>query len=244
MNQNKAVRLGLQFPEGIFLVTAADSIYFMPTIESDKAYMGWGQKNELHGKIARSFDTRAQDFKKYDVTYEVEDGDLIAARLMSPFSRSAGVLLSDVEMLNIQMRISMGFLSLLKPSNPPRILRAAIAGDDTMAVLVEYDFGPDARLERTLYGGKKGALEPLTNNYVQGGNSFYFNLDDGTKVALPYGMGAPKGDEPPKYGDTLMAYLEIKDPEDLAAFGIDLGLDKIEPHLDPFCPELAKPPQP
>ena len=118
-------------------------------------------------------------------------------------------------------------------------MRAAKAGDDTTAVLIQSYEGPKGALKRTLYGGPLGNLKPLTNNYVQGGNSFYFTLPDKTTVALPYSFDGPNPHEPPKFGNKIMAYLDVPDDEDLAAFGIQMAVP--EPHLDPFCPELNTP---
>ncbi len=242
MSNQQSVKMVLEFPEGLFLIPNNGGIYFMPDADSDKAYLGYGEKKELHGKFAHKLPTRSDAFEKYDVTYEVEDGDLLAARLITPFSRSAGKFLDEASTKKIEAKLQDGSLTLVNRSDAPRIIRAAKAGDGTMAVLVESHEGPTGSLERTLYGGTEGNLEPLTNSYVQGGNSFYFSLDDGTRVELPYSLGGPRHDEPPKYGDKLMAYLNVEDSEDLAAFGIEK--DAPDPHLDPFCPELGNTPQP
>ncbi|MAE52327.1 MAG: hypothetical protein CMH27_11010 [Micavibrio sp.] len=240
MSKDHSIELALEFPEGIFILPESGGIYFMPDSNSDKAYLGYGAQEELHGKIAHNLPTRCADFDQYDVTYEIEDESLLAARLITPFTRSAGRLLDDADIQKIETKLQNGTLTLLAGAKPPKILYAAKAGDDTTVVLVESREGPDAQLKRTLYGGPLGNLKPLTDSYVQGGNSFYFMLLDKTTVALPYGHGGPKPNEPPKFGNKIMAYLDVPDDEDLAAFGIKMAVP--EPHLDPFCPELNNAP--
>ena len=242
MSSDQDIRIALEFPEGIFIFPDRGGIYFMPDVDSDKAYLGWGEKKDLHGKIAHNLPTRSDKFKNYDVTYEIEDGSLLAARLITPFSRSAGKLLDEEDVKTIGARLKDGSLTLVRISEAPKVIRAARAGDGTTVVLVQSYKGPEGSLERTLYGGTADDLKPLSNCYSQGGNSFYFNLPDGTEVALPYGFGAPTPNEPPTFGGKLMAYLDIEDDKDPAAFGIKM--DVPEPHLDPFCPELYRHPEP
>jgi hypothetical protein len=242
MSNDNKINVAIEFPEGVFIVPKKGGIYFMPDVDSDKAYLGWGQKQELHGKFAHSLPTRSDQFENYDVTYEVEDGSLIAARLITPFSRSAGKLLEADKVKKIEAKLDSGDITLTNRTKAPSIIRAAKTGDGLTVVLVESYSGPKASLNRTLYVGQTGALKPVSDNYVQGGNSFYFNLDDGTHVELPYGYGGPNPNEPPKYGDKLMAYLDIQDSNDLKAFGIHM--DAPEAHLDPFCPELKNSPKP
>lgn len=234
MPANQKIDFVLQFPEGNFLI-AGGTPYFLPE-GSDKAYLGWGEKKELLGKFHHKLDTRAEDFKKYDLTYEVEDGALIAARLITPFNRSAGKLADEATVQKLNDDLENGRLELKGRTNPPHITRAAKFGDGRLLLLID---GLDKKERHTLLIGTPGNYEQVKlGSGVQGGNSFYYKTEDGVNLALPYGYGGPKHDEPPQYGDEYLAYIPVENAQDLAAFGINITPPA--PHLDPFCKEMKQ----
>ncbi len=238
MTANKKIDFVLQFPEGNFLI-AGGTPYFMPE-GGDKAYLGWGEKKELLGKFHHKLETRSEDFKKYDLTYEIEDGDLIAARLITPFNRSAGKLADDAAVAKLNDDLENGHLELKGRARPPHITRAAKFGDGRLLLLID---GLEKESRHTLLIGTPGNYEQIgLGSGVQGGNSFYYKTEDGTDLALPYGYGGPKHDEAPQYGNEYLAYIPVENAQDLAAFGVDFTAP--DPHLDPFCKEMdgRKPP--
>jgi hypothetical protein len=233
MPTNKVIDYVLKFPEGDFLI-AGGAPYFMPE-GSDKAYLGWGEKKELLGKFHHKIETRSEDFKKYDLTYEVEDGELIAARLITPFNRSAGKLADAATVAKLNDDLENGRLELQGRANPPHITRAAKFGDGRLLLLID---GLDKKERHTLLIGTPGNYEQIgLGSGVQGGNSFYYKTADGKDLALPYGYGGPKHDEAPQYGDEYLAYIPVDNAQDLAAFGVNITPPA--PHLDPFCKEVA-----
>jgi len=237
MSTNKKIDYVLQFPEGNFLI-AGGAPYFMPE-GSDKAYLGWGAKKELMGKVHHNIETTSDKFKKYDLTYEIEDGALIAARLITPFNRSAGKLADDATLQKLNDDLQNDRLELRGRPNPPHITRAAKFGDGRLLLLVE---GLEENTRHTLLIGQPGNYEQIKlTNGVQGGNSFYYKTEDGIDLALPYGFGGPQEGETPQYGDEYLGYLPLKDPHDFDSFGIDIAA--ADPHLDPFSKELEKPQQ-
>ncbi len=232
---NPSINNVLEFPEGKFLLLG-QGLYFLPH-GHDKAYSCWGEQKELLGKIARTLETRAVDFKTYSVTYEFEDGQLLSARLISPRGRSVGVLADESLKKDLNDQLAAGLLTLVAKKNPPSIIRAARFADGRFLLLTE-NMDPASRdLGRMLLCGTHGNFQRIDNgSYIQGGNSFYFTATDGTRIGLPYGYGAPNHNEPPTYGDQELTYIKIKDPLDFTAFGISVPTQA--PHLDPFCPEL------
>lgn len=226
----------LEFPEGDFLIYD-ESLYFMQA-GSDKAYLGWGPENELKGKIHRELATRSEQFKKYDVTYEIEDGALIAARLITPFNKSAGKLASPEKVQDLNQKLQSGALELKGKYNPPSISCAATlpTGETLLVVQGLKEEAWDA----SLFVGQPGNLQELTlTNGLQGGNrSIWTVAENGNKLEYDY-RGNGWGREKPFYGDQIMTYIDVSDYEDLAEFGLNIDLP--EPHLDPFCPELAQP---
>ncbi|TVQ84158.1 MAG: hypothetical protein EA357_03605 [Micavibrio sp.] len=227
MSADKKIDFVLQFPEGNFLI-AGGTPYFHPE-GSDKAYLGWGEKKELLGKFHHKIETRAEEFKKYDLTYEVEDGELIAARLITPFNRSAGKLADEATVAKLNDDLENGRLELKGRARPPHITRAAKFGDGRLLLLVD---GLKTESRHTLLVGTPGNYEEIgLKNGIQGGSSFYYKTENDTDLALPYGNG-----ETPQYGNEYLAYIPVDNAQDLAAFGVDFTAP--DPHLDPFCKEM------
>ena len=227
----------LEFPEGDFLITDG-SIYFMQP-ESDKAYLGWGSENKLLGKIHRQLETRSEKFEKYDVTYEIEDGALIAARLITPFNKSAGKLAESAKLQDLNQKLQNGSLELKGKYNPPSINCAAtLPNGDTLLVISGLK---DEQYQDSLFIGQPENLQEFTlTKGLQGGNRSYWTVaETGKKLEYNYRGSAFGGREPPFYGDDVMTYIQLDDYEDLGQFGLEV--DGVEPHLDPFCPELSSP---
>lgn len=233
---NQKIDTILEFPEGDFLI-AGQGIYFMQE-GADKAYLGWGPQNELKGKIHRELPTRSEQFKKYDVTYEIEDGALIAARLITPFNKSAGKLAAPEKLQDLNLKLQNGTLELKGKYNPPSISCAAtLPTGETLLVVQGLK---EEAWQDSLFVGQPGNLQEFTlTNGVQGGNrSIWTVAETGDKLEYDY-QGYSRGREKPFYGDYIMTYIDIDNFEDLAQF--DLDVDQPEPHLDPFCPELTQP---
>lgn len=222
----------LVFPEGSFLVSG-QSVYFYPG--GDKAYLGMGQQKELVGKYHHDLKTESADFDTYGLSYEIEDEELIAARLITPFNRSAGILADAIIVEKVNAALQDGSITLERKQNKSSIIRAARLADGRLIALLDsYDSGD---LDRVVYMGQPGKLEKVEiASGVQGGNSFYFNTKDGVRIALPYDFGGPKRDEPPQYGDEIITYIDVHDAYDLDQFGITAK--EPAPHLDPFFPNL------
>jgi hypothetical protein len=221
----------LFFPEGYFLM-ADDRPYFLPN-GSDHAYAQRGERKELMGKIHLRLPTRAPDFKNYDLTYEYENGKLLAARLISPRGRSAGRQLSADIVAMINNDIAAGLIVLEEVKSSPSINRAANFPDGEMLIVVNDYEGA----HEVLFKGRPGAFEKIEiQSGLVGGNSLYYTTKAGEKIALPMGLTGPKFDDTPTFGDVVLTYTTVKNRFDLAALGIPVKQQA--PHLDPFCPEL------
>jgi hypothetical protein len=238
MTHTIALKHAFEFPEGRFLISNDGGAYFLPDMHKT-AYLAWGERKELLGKIAHILPTRA-DFKKYELTYEFEDGALLAARLISPKGKSKGVCVAKDVFNDLAAALQTGALEVASKKEPARIVRAARLMDGRTLLMLENMPGEDFR---TLRIGKPGAFEKLpTKTYIQGGAHFIFTLADGGRVDLPSGLTGPGANDFPTYNDDPMTYLDHR-KLDLKQLGIDV--EALAPHLDPFCPELDKPaPQP
>ena len=233
----------LEFPEGDFLITSrptisSQGIYFMQP-GSDKAYLGWGPENELMGKIHRRLPSSCEQFKEYDVTYEIEDDALIAARLITPFSKSAGQLAAPSKVKKLNDNLQNGTLQLVGKYSPPAISCAArLPNGETLLVvegLKEQDY------DYSLFIGQPGNFEEFTlTKGLQGGRKMIWTgAETGNKLEYIYRGSSSGGREKPSYGDDILAYIELDDYEDLTQFGLEV--DTPDPHLDPFSPELSAP---
>ena len=228
MTAPKKIDYILEFPEGDFLIVN-NAPYFMPQ-DSDKAYMGWGARKELMGKIHHEIGTQSDQFEKFDLTYEVEDDSLIAARLITPFSRSAGKLGNDEKIAKLESAIEDGSLELMGQPKKPFICRAANFEDGRTILLME---NIEEGKRHTLLVGTPNNYEKVEiTNGVQGGCSFYYQTEDKQRVEFPYGFGGPQPGEPPMFGDEELTYIDVKDETDFEAFGVEVNGP--EPHLDPF----------
>ena len=238
------IKHALRFPEGSFLITAAHDVYFVHRADPATAYrLRQDKSTELMGKRHVRALTRAADFKTFDLTYEFEDdGKLVAARLISPLGRSKGEAAPAAVIRDINSYIADGLMKLQNFQRPPQVIRAARMDDGRMIVVVE-DFPVAGGYDRAVLMGLPGQLKPLAiKSAIQGGNSLFFNTEDGVRISLPYGFGHPPGRENPLYGDQPLAYVAIKDPDDLAVFGLEKPATAA--HLDPFCPEARPAPGP
>jgi hypothetical protein len=228
-----AITYALIFPEGLFLI-ARGAPYYMPGLQHDKAYGSYGERKELFGKVHHQMLSRAPEFKKYDLTYEIEDSHLISARLHSRFGRSAGRLVPDSTVKMLNDRLAAGQLTLENYRNPPYVTRAAEFADGRQLLVVEgLDNG------RELFIGKPGAFEPVSiKTGIQGGNHLIYTTTDGVQIDLPGGFG-DMSREKPTVGNELLRYIKVADAYDLAGMG--LVVPQKAPHLDPFCPEVRQP---
>jgi hypothetical protein len=221
----------LKFAEGTFLIVDGAPYFLAP--DNSAAYLAYGRREELLGKVRHQPETRAAAFKTYDLTYEFEDGELIAARLISPLGRSKGAAACPTLTAQFAAAVESGRLPLQKKVQPPGIVRAARLVDGRTLLMLENMPGEDFR---SLMIGKPGAFEKLpVKNYVQGGAHFIFALEDGGRIDLPSGLTGPGPGDFPSYNDEPMTYLDSR-RLDFAALGISVTRGK--PHLDPFCPEL------
>jgi hypothetical protein len=173
----------------------------------------------------------------YHLTYEVDDDTklLLSAKLISEFGRVSGSMEDEAALAALNAKLASGAIDLITEEEPPYIMRAAELSDGRQVVLVEEN---DGKYRQPLYMVENGIATKLEiEDGIQGGNSFYFNLKDGTRVELPYGMGGPKPGEKPTFGDLVMQYIELKDDErnDLARFGIKGRA--VNPYYDPFHPK-------
>jgi hypothetical protein len=234
----------LYFNEGYFLL-AGDRPYFLPH-GKDKAYACRGERKELLGKVHHRLETRAADLKNYDLTYEFEDGKLIAARLIAGRTRSVGRQLSVDVLQTINDDLATGQMTLQNILPEPTLIRAARFEDGEYLLVIDHYRDSEFR---SVLKGKPGAYEVIElSGGVQGGNSLYFTAKSGEEIRLPYGFGGPNN-ESPSYGGRFLQYLDPRGNHTLASLGVPVKANP--PHLDPFCPELrngtnpcTKPPTP
>jgi hypothetical protein len=244
------ITMALLFEEGTFIQCDYGSLYFIPPNGSDKAYQCWGNRNELMGKHHYNFDTQSTDTekfgpdtprnmqKKYDLTYEIEDGELISARLITKTTKSKGQLADETLIAVLNDDLENSRLTLKNKENPPSISRAAKFSDGTLLILAS---GLEEENRHTLLKGTPGNFEKIEiTNGVQGGASFYYKTLDGKKVEFPSGLMGPGRDDRPVFDDRVLEYITDFDHHDFAAFGIKV--DEPEPHLDPFFNPTKKAP--
>jgi hypothetical protein len=237
MSQTPTLQRALYFAEGTFLMTANDSVYFLPHGHA-KAYVCYGEKKELFGKVSRTMKSTDPAVKNYSLTYEFEGDELIAARLVTAAGRSKGTMLPKNALASLQRLLNDGSLALQGIVNPPHLCSASRLPDGRNLLHVRELPGKDYN---TLLLGTPGAYETLEiATGVQGGNSFYFTLKDGTRVALPsdFSGNVPRGEQA-MFGDQPLVYLPRGRMGDLAAYGVDVAASA--PHLDPYSPELKAP---
>lgn len=243
MSTEQKIDLVLEFPEGDFLITsrkfhAGNGAYFMQP-NSDTAYLGWGRQKELMGKVHRRMPTRSEKFDEYDVTYEIEDDELLAARLITPFSKSAGKLASDEKVQKLNDALQNGSLELKGKYNPPALACAATLSTGETLLVVS---GLTDNNYETLFIGQPGNYQEYElGDYCRGGNRTWYTVKEtGKKLVYDYleNRGSYEG-ELPNYDGDLLNYLKIDDRNDLSKFGLEV--DQPHPHLDPFCPELVQP---
>lgn len=235
MTQTPALQHALYFKEGTFLMMANDGVYFLPHGHA-KAYLCYGEKKELFGKVSRTMKSTNPDVKSYSLTYEFEGTELLAARLLTPAGRSKGTLLPRAFCATLERQLNDGSLTLQRPQNPPHMCTVSRLPDGQILLHVRELPGHDYE---TLWLGKPGDYRKLEiAQAVQGGSSFYFTLKDGTRVELPRGlMGGTRPGEYPKFSDDIITYLpQDNSGKDFETYG--LAVAKPAPHLDPYSPEL------
>ena len=232
------VKHALRFPEGLFLLTQNDGLYFLPDGHST-AYQCYGEKKELHGKVARTMKSTNPAVKTYDVAYEFEDGQLLSARLITRTTRSKGVLAGDAERDVLTQGLQDGTITLRSANGGPHLCSASKLPDGRTLLHVRQLPGHDYE---TLLLGTPGSYKKLDiGTGIQGGNSFYFNLKDGTRVSLPsdFSGNVPRGEQA-SFGDQPLTYDRLtRTEQDFVTYGLDSVLPG--PHLDPFSPELNTP---
>ncbi len=245
--KSQKITLALTFDKGTFIEVNGSNLYFIPSEGGDKAYMCQGSRSELMGKVHRELQTQSTDSSifppsrtnrksTYDLTYEVEDGELISARLIAPGIKTKGNLADPMLVQVLEDDLENGRLTLVRKENPPAISRLAKFNDGELLILVS---GLDKDSRHTLLKGTPGNFEKIEiTNGIQGGNSLYYKTLDGKRVDFPYSLSGPKRSEPPIFDDRVLEYVTDYDAHDLDTFGIAYA--KPEPHLDPFYrPDLS-----
>lgn len=233
----ETVKNALRFPEGLFLLTQNEGLYFLPE-GHETAYQCYGDRKEFHGKIARTMKSTNPAVKTYDVAYEFEDGALLSARLVTRNGRSKGTLVPDAERDELARRVQDGEITMRTANGGPHLCSASTLPDGRVLLHVRQLPGHDYE---TLLLGTPGSYTKLDiGTGIQGGNSFFFTLKDGTRVSLPrdFSGNVPHG-EKASLGDQPLTYDRLTHSEqDFVKYGMESVLPG--PHLDPFSPELAK----
>jgi hypothetical protein len=234
MAHTVTLKHAFEFPEGRFLISNDGGAYFLPDMHKT-AYLAWGERKELAGKVCHALPTRAEDFKKYELTYEFEDGELLAARLISPRGRSKGVCAAKDVFNGLASALQTGALELRGKIDPPHIYRGAQFADGRMLLLA---YNMPGSPHYSLLIGTPGDYKTLpTKTYLQGGSSFVFIMEDGTEIDLPSGLTGPNPHDKPTFGNELLRYVDLRN-KTLEEIGVKY--ESPAPHLDPFCPELNK----
>lgn len=225
----------LYFAEGTFLLVQGHGLYFLPH-GHDKAYACRGEQKDLFGKTSHTMKSTDPAVQSYTLTYEIEDNQLIAARLITKAGRSKGTLLPTVAREALMQQMAQGRLQLQNIQQPAYIGCAARLPDGRTLLHI-HNF--PAKEHSSLWLGAPGTYDRLEiATGVQGGNSFYYKLKDGTNVDLPmdFGGGMPRGEQA-KFGNDILAYLPTRHGRaDFDAYGF--AIQDPPPHLDPFSPEL------
>ena len=230
------VKHALRFPEGLFLLTQNDGLYFLPD-GHDTAYQCYGEKKELHGKIVRTMKSTDPAVKSYDLAYEFDEGELLSARLVTRTTRSKGMLADAKETTDIVRRLADGRIKLRSVHEAPTIYGACRMADGDMLLHV---YNLPGHKYYSLLRGQPGAYKLLDiAQGVQGGNSHCYTLKDGTAVELNWQDKQFRNVW--TFGGQPMQPLPLTYSEkDLATHGLQMA--DIGPHLDPFSPELRKAP--
>lgn len=235
----KTCKFGLEFPEATFL-SDGRSLYFWVEGEGTAYAMPNGETKELEGKhvyTARAVDQGQQNFK---IAHELEDGQLIAARLTTEFGRSAGQLMSEEKIAQVNDMLEAGTLEVYRKPSPSRICYAGQLMNQQFVVWVD-DYSKGNGLDRSLYMGMdRHNLEKVEyETYMQGGNSFGIKISDDEFLDIdPYNSnGAPLS-----LGDIKGVLLEVEDRSDFAVWGI--SLPEAKPHYDLFTHPKSKMPKP
>lgn len=225
-------KFALEFPQG-HVFYADSGIYYRPN-GGDIGYMVYGERKELFGKqaviVAANRENGSGD---YAVVHEFRNGALIDARLVKRDTTVEGKLADEQTLANLNADLASGALALRRPQDmrPPSVFNVAQFPDGRLLLQMDKD---------ELYLGTPGNFQKLdARKTVQGGNSMYYQMADGTPIALPYGMGGPRHGEPPMFGKQELVYLQTTD-RNPATFG--LTFPPAPPFLDPFSTPAAAAP--
>lgn len=239
MSATPTLQRALYFAEGTFLMMKQGGVYFLPHGHR-KAYSCRGEEKDLFGKTSHTMTSTNKEVGKFTLTYEFEGDTLIAARLITQAGRSKGTALPKASLAMLDRQLQDGSMTLVRPVPAPALCSVSRLPDGQFLLHVQYL--PGHQDMDALLLGTPGAYRTLEiAGGIQGGNSHYFTLTDGTRVELPraFGGGTRPG-EFPKFGADIITYLPQEGGEkDFVTYG--LAIEKPAPHLDPFSPELKRP---
>ena len=233
----------LSFPQGHFLVYN-NGAYFIPR-QQNAAYHLLGDVKNLHGKIALEARSSNQNIGKYSLTWEIEDGQLISARLIggaqtyNDTQKYKGTLLDPQATKEIFAKLDNGTIPLLHKEHPPRISIAMQTQDGRQAVVI-YDKNYE------LWFGPKGNLQKIeTDQWAMSmGMKPYHSIK--TKNGDRFKLFAPdhktRNEKVPSYNDEPLMLIPLQDHADAAAFGLKTRKPVVM--LDPFSQECIMPAAP
>jgi len=209
----------VHFREG-YILLCNHALYFKP-ISGPTAYqLKADRRQELLGKHHLSF-TSASGIK-YDMTYEYDGDEFIAARLIYGDYSSRGSDVSADSVAGMNVHLGNGTLQMRKKQDPPYVERAASFLDGRSLLLVRNMIGKPS--EALFLGDKDGQYTRIDiKSGVQGGSMLMYKTVDDKEVIFEYGRHAIYD------GEMLKEDSQIGTP---VAYG--LNIDMPAEHHDPF----------
>jgi hypothetical protein len=231
------IQFGLEFPEGHFLISQ-NRPYFWVEGEDTAYALPYNDFKELDGKHLYTVNGDRGANNGYAISHEVEDGALISARLKTKFGRSAGKLMDAAKIAELNERLEQGSFEFYCKPNQSRICHAGQLMDGRYMLLLD-DYSNN-NLDRTLFVGERGNLQPVeTTNGLQGGNSFYFtDAKTGERIEFEAKGFSSGRNIQVAYGDVRGVGLDVDDAYDLAAWGIHLP--EAKPYYDIYSHPKSK----
>ena len=209
----------IHFREGYILV-CGQGLYFKP-ISGPTAYqLRADRKQELLGKHHYAF-TSASGIK-YDLTFEYDQDEFIAARLIYGDYRSKGTDVSAESVAKMNIHLENATLEMRKKQDPPYVQCAASFPDGRSLLLVRNMIGnPSESLFISDHDGNYNQIKIKSG--VQGGSMLIYKTENDKEVVFEHGRHAIYD------GQMLSADKQIGTP---AAYGLNIEMPS--EHHDPF----------
>lgn len=159
---------------------------------------------------------------KYDLTFEYDDGEFIAARLIHGTYKSKGTNVIPENVAKMNVHLNNGTFELVEKISEPKVTQAARFSDGRLLLLVNglLDRKGDVLF---IQQDDKSFKKVKLKNGIGSSRTVQYMTEDNVKIVFERGQQVT-------YGDRLLAV--EKDVAPLNAYGIKV--EKPPKHHDPF----------